>query len=160
VSSAWSKWINGYLRDRCGIEESTKVFHSFRHTFKRMARDANLYEELHDAITGLSSKDSVGRDYGRGFSIKPLSKAMAQIEPPVGLVGTGLAGALTPSPHPSFSKACAQARSRLYLAIVLIPLTGWDDYGEVGNQTLENKTAGKSADILAVQTFSKIWHFS
>ena len=84
---SWSKWINGYLRDPCGITESTKVFHSFRHTFKRMTRDAGLYEELHDAITGHANKDSVGRDYGRGFSIKPLAKAMAQIEAPVDLTG-------------------------------------------------------------------------
>jgi integrase len=86
-ASSWSKWINGYLRDPCGITESTKVFHSFRHTFKRMTRDAGLYEELHDAITGHANKGSVGRDYGRGFSIKPLAKAMAQIEPPVDLSG-------------------------------------------------------------------------
>ena len=86
-ASSWSKWINGYLRDHCGIVESTKVFHSFRHTFKRMTRDAGLYEELHDAITGHANKDSVGRDYGRGFSIKPLAKAIAQIDPPVDLSG-------------------------------------------------------------------------
>ncbi len=87
-SAAWSKWINKYLGDQCGITESTKVFHSFRHTFKRMARDAGLYEELHDAITGHASGDGgVGRDYGKGFSIKPLAKAMAQIEAPVDLSG-------------------------------------------------------------------------
>ena len=82
---AWSKWINGYLGSKCGITESTKVFHSFRHDLKRMTRDAGLYEELHDAITRHANKGSVGRDYGKGFSIKPLAKAMAQIEPPVDL---------------------------------------------------------------------------
>lgn len=86
-AAAWSKWINAYLSDKCGITETTKVFHSFRHTFKRMTRDAGLYEELHDAITGHANKDSVGRDYGKGFSIKPLAKAMAQIESPVDLLG-------------------------------------------------------------------------
>ena len=86
-ASSWSKWINPYLRDHCGITESTKVFHSFRHTFKRMTRDAGLFEELHDAITGHANKGSVGRDYGKGFSIKPLAKAMAQIESPVDLSG-------------------------------------------------------------------------
>jgi hypothetical protein len=50
-----------------------------------LKRDAGLYEELHDAITGHANKGSVGRDYGRGFSIKPLAKTMAQIEPPVDL---------------------------------------------------------------------------
>jgi hypothetical protein len=86
-ASSWSKWINGYLGSKCGITEATKVFHSFRHTFKRMTRDAGLYEELHDAITGHANKDSVGRDYGKGFSIKPLAKAMARIESPVDLSG-------------------------------------------------------------------------
>jgi hypothetical protein len=52
-----------------------------------MTRDAGLYEELHDAITVHAKKDSVGRDYGRGFSIKPLARVMAQIEPPVDLSG-------------------------------------------------------------------------
>jgi hypothetical protein len=59
------------------------VFHSFRGTFKRMTRDAGLYEELHEAIKGHSNQGRVGRDYGRGFSIKPLAKAMAQIAAPV-----------------------------------------------------------------------------
>ena len=53
------------------LRKSTKVFHSFRHTFKRMTR--GLYEKLHDAITGHSNKDGV---YGRGFSIKSLAKAI------------------------------------------------------------------------------------
>jgi integrase len=81
--SAWSKWVNPYLRKQCGITDSNKVFHSFRHTFKRMARDAELQEELHDALTGHTGKGkSVGRDYGAGFSIKPLGRAMARIKPP------------------------------------------------------------------------------
>jgi integrase len=84
-AAAWSKWINPYLRSHCGIMDESKVFHSFRHTFKRMTRDAGLYEELHDAITGHANKGSVGREYGRGFSIKPLAKAMARVEPAVDL---------------------------------------------------------------------------
>ena len=48
-----------------------------------MARDAELQEELHDALTGHTGKGkSVGRDYGAGFSIKPLGRAMARIKPP------------------------------------------------------------------------------
>jgi integrase len=83
--SAWSKWINPYLRSKCGIADRTKVFHSFRHTFKRMARDAKLNEEIHDALTGHANRDSVGRDYGSGFSIKPLATAMASIKPAINL---------------------------------------------------------------------------
>jgi integrase len=43
-SSAWSKWFGRYLRSTCGITDATKVFHSFRHTFKRMTRDAAINE--------------------------------------------------------------------------------------------------------------------
>ena len=51
-SAAWSKWFGRFLRAKAGITDPRKVFHSFRHTFKRMARDAGIPEEVHDAITG------------------------------------------------------------------------------------------------------------
>ncbi|NEK50202.1 hypothetical protein GUK36_12275 [Rhizobium leguminosarum] len=35
-----------------GIKDPSVVFHSFRHTFQRMARHAGLPEKLHDALTG------------------------------------------------------------------------------------------------------------
>ena len=48
-------------------EWQMKVFHTFRHQFKRMCRDALLPEELHDALTGHSNKNNVGRSYhGKG----------------------------------------------------------------------------------------------
>lgn len=73
-SASWSKWFGRYLRDTCSITESSKVFHSFRHTFKRMTRDAGIAEEIHDALTGHSSGNSVGRSYGKGFSLAPLAQ--------------------------------------------------------------------------------------
>lgn len=84
-SSAWSKWFGRYLRSTCGIADASKVFHSFRHTFKRMTRDAGLSEEMHDALTGHSNSRSVGRDYGRGFSLKPLAAAMDAVKAPIDL---------------------------------------------------------------------------
>lgn len=78
----WSKWFNRYLRDHAGVAD--KVFHSFRHTFKRMARDAKLSEEMHDALTGHSG-GGVGRSYGRGFGLKALSEAIEQIVEPSAL---------------------------------------------------------------------------
>jgi hypothetical protein len=71
------------MRDECGIEDESKVFHSFRHTFKRMTRDAGISEEMHDALTGHANKGSVGRGYGAGFSIKPLADAVARLESPI-----------------------------------------------------------------------------
>lgn len=85
ASAAWSKWCGRYLRDTVGIGDTRKVFHSFRHTFKRMARDAGLDEPIHDALTGHSGRGSVGRSYGRGYSLKPLIEAMDRIEVPSGI---------------------------------------------------------------------------
>ena len=84
-SSGWSKWFGRYLRHKVGIADSAKVFHSFRHTFKRMTRDAGLSEELHDALTGHAGSGSVGRSYGRGYSLGPLFAAMDKVAAPVGL---------------------------------------------------------------------------
>lgn len=83
-SSAWSKWFGRYLRSTCRITDTSKVFHSFRHTFKRMTRDAGLNEEMHDALTGHSS-DGVGRSYGKSFSLKPLARAMDDVQAPMDL---------------------------------------------------------------------------
>lgn len=77
----WSKWFNRYLRDVAGIEEPSKVFHSFRHTFKRMARDANLTQELHNCLTGHAGTD-VGSGYGAGFGLKALHDGICRIEAP------------------------------------------------------------------------------
>ena len=77
----WSKWFNRYLRVAAKVEEKSKVFHSFRHTFKRMARDAGIGEELHDALTGHSG-GGVGRSYGGGFGLKALAEALGSIEVP------------------------------------------------------------------------------
>ncbi|SCB25869.1 hypothetical protein GA0061099_1003657 [Bradyrhizobium yuanmingense] len=83
-SSAWSKWFGRYLRSTCGVADTAKVFHSFRHTFKRMTRDANISEEMHDALTGHSGR-GVGRSYGKGFSLKPLAVAIDSVKAPVDL---------------------------------------------------------------------------
>jgi integrase len=67
LSAQWSKWFGRFLRDEVGITDRRKVFHSFRHTLKRMARDAGIPEEIHDAITGHSGGGGVGKTYGREF---------------------------------------------------------------------------------------------
>ena len=77
----WSKWFNRYLRLNAKVLDANKVFHSFRHTFKRMCRDAGIGEELHDALTGHSG-GGVGRSYGGGFGVKALAEAMRRIEVP------------------------------------------------------------------------------
>jgi hypothetical protein len=64
---------------------STKVFQSFRRAFKRMTRDAELSEELHDALTGHAGNGGVGRTYGRGMSLKPLVRAIDKVRCPIDL---------------------------------------------------------------------------
>ena len=61
----WSKWFNRYLRVNAKVLDPSKVFHSFRHTFKRMCRDAGIGEELHDALTGHSGGGGIS--YGGGW---------------------------------------------------------------------------------------------
>lgn len=87
VSAQWSKWFGRFLRGKVGITDRRKVFHSFRHSFKRMARDAGIPEEIHDAITGHAGGGGVGKSYGRGVSLRPLTEAMARIKAPAAVSG-------------------------------------------------------------------------
>ncbi|TIX80327.1 MAG: site-specific integrase, partial [Mesorhizobium sp.] len=78
-STAWSKWFGRFLRSEASVTDRNLVFHSFRHSFKRMARDAGLSEETHDALTGHVGGGGVGRGYGGGFGLKALADAMCSI---------------------------------------------------------------------------------
>jgi hypothetical protein len=46
-----------------GVTDDSKVFHSFRHTFKDALRAASVPEDLNDALAG-QKNSSVGRSYG------------------------------------------------------------------------------------------------
>jgi integrase len=61
--SAWTKWFSRYIRTH-GIKDTRKVFHSFRHNFKDALRAAKVSEDVNDALTGHSTRGSVGRSYG------------------------------------------------------------------------------------------------
>jgi integrase len=81
VTGNWSKWWSRYT-DGLEITDPRKVFHSFRHTFKRACRGARIDEELHDALTGHTSA-SVGRSYGSGggdgVPLEVLDEAIAKV---------------------------------------------------------------------------------
>ncbi len=49
-SAAYSKWFGRYLRDSCGVTDTNKVFHSFRHAFKDALRAGGVSEDLGDAL--------------------------------------------------------------------------------------------------------------
>jgi hypothetical protein len=93
LSARWSKWFGRHLRGTVGITAPAKVFHSFRHTFKRMTRDAGLPEELHDALTGHAGRGGMGRSYGKGYSLAPLIAAMDTVAAPIALDGIAWADA-------------------------------------------------------------------
>jgi integrase len=61
--AAWTKWFSRYIRTH-GVQDTRKVFHSFRHNFKDALRAAKVSEDLNDALTGHGTRGSVGRTYG------------------------------------------------------------------------------------------------
>jgi integrase len=54
LTGNFSKWFGRYLRESVGIKDRRKTFHSFRHTFKDVCREAEVSQEVHDALTGVS----------------------------------------------------------------------------------------------------------
>jgi integrase len=82
-SGSWSKWFSRWLRGTCKVEDTRMVFHSFRHTFKDLCRDAEIDEPVHDALTGHSGANTVARAYGSGqYPLRPLVLAMQKLRPP------------------------------------------------------------------------------
>lgn len=79
-SSAFGKRWNRQTRKLLGISEKEgrrKVFHSFRHGFKHYARECEISEEVHDALTGHAGSGSEGRSYGpESYPLKPLAAAI------------------------------------------------------------------------------------
>ncbi|MDP0500870.1 MAG: site-specific integrase [Verrucomicrobiota bacterium JB022] len=73
----FSKWINRQI-NACGICDESKVFHSFRHTFKDACREAEIPREIQEALMGHSS-GKVGDSYGSGFSLKRLYDEIAKV---------------------------------------------------------------------------------
>jgi len=67
-----------------GIDDPDKPFHSFRHTFKRCARESHreVSPEISDLITGHSEGNLVARGYGRGVDLATLKAAIDLIRFP------------------------------------------------------------------------------
>jgi integrase len=75
-TAAYSKKFSRLIRG-LGITYRGKVFHSFRHLFKEMCRDAAIPEEIHDTLTGHASA-SIGRKYG-GNGLLRLAECMGRV---------------------------------------------------------------------------------
>lgn len=76
----WSKWWGRWARQRLGIKDRRKVFHSFRHSFKAACRRAGIQVDTHDLLTGHEG-GSTGRSYGREeYGVELLDEAVRKIE--------------------------------------------------------------------------------
>jgi integrase len=79
-TASWSQWFGRYLRQVVGITDRRKTFHSFRHTFKDVCREAGVSKDVHDRLTGHASQD-VGDQYGGSYyPLKPLNEAISKLE--------------------------------------------------------------------------------
>lgn len=76
----FSNFFSGYLRQRVGITDRRKVFHSFRHSFKDVCRSVGIDEAVHDALTGHTAPGA-GRKYGNEqYPLPPLFDAIERYE--------------------------------------------------------------------------------
>ena len=76
-SRGWSQYWR-HFQESARITDRRKVFHSFRHTFKRACRDCGIDEEVHDVLTGHRPYES-GRRYGQGIAFKTLHRAISKV---------------------------------------------------------------------------------
>ena len=77
----FSKWW-GNWSSKNGFDDPSITYHSWRHTWKRWARESLVKEEMHDVISGHKAQ-TVGRGYGEGARIEALARDMALIEFPM-----------------------------------------------------------------------------
>ena len=80
-SKAFSKWFGRHL-STLGITAKSKVFHSFRHLFKDLCRNAKIDSASIDKICG-HEPGSVGESYGIGARVDVLAELITRIVPPV-----------------------------------------------------------------------------
>ena len=73
-----SDYVNEFIDD-CGIVSETKVFHSFRHTFKKILKDANVEEEVRHKLCGHEYKTISCKHYESDPSIQKLYDGICNI---------------------------------------------------------------------------------
>jgi len=94
ITANWSKWFGRYLRGTINVTDDRMRFHSFRHAFKDYAREAEIAEDVSDAITGHKGQ-SVARRYGNtlAYPLRPMVNAMTDYR---------VTGLDMPAPPPPF----------------------------------------------------------
>lgn len=81
-SEVQGKWFNRYIRDTLSMPPSV-VFHSLRHTFKDLCRNALIPREVHHALTGHSDggdDKNVGDGYGKGYSLEVKLQELSKVK--------------------------------------------------------------------------------
>ena len=71
ASAALNKWLKPRVPEKC-------VIHSFRHSMRDRLRAINAPSEMIDQIGGWSNQ-SIGKNYGSGYTLKNLLEAMHKI---------------------------------------------------------------------------------
>ncbi len=71
ASAALNKWLKPRVPEKC-------VIHSFRHSMRDRLREINTSSEMIDQIGGWSNQ-SIGKNYGSGYTLKNLLDAMHKI---------------------------------------------------------------------------------
>jgi integrase len=89
-STNFAKRWGRYLRETVRLHSPASPSHGFRHTFKTLAREAGIPEEIHDAITGHAG-GGVGRSYGE-VSLSAMARDLDRF-PPIEEI---IAGAIAP----------------------------------------------------------------
>ena len=77
LSKEASRLANRYI-DRLGLRDPRLVFHSLRHTFKDLARDADLEDSIIDQICG-HAPTSEGGKYGQGARLSKVHRDLNRI---------------------------------------------------------------------------------
>jgi integrase len=68
------RWAS-YLRETVKLDSPASPIHGFRHTFKTLAREVGMPEDVHDAITGHAGQGGAAREYGS----MPLSRMASEL---------------------------------------------------------------------------------
>jgi len=74
-----SKWFARY-RKKCGITESGKVFHSFRHTLANELKQNSVPIEISKAILGHEDASMTYGRYGKTYKVEVMYEAVKQVD--------------------------------------------------------------------------------
>jgi len=77
----WSKWFNQTFLPRVGAKTKQHVFHSWRHTFVDLMREAGIEDRLQDALTG-HKPPGMNPRYGTRQPLSALRNAIDRIQLP------------------------------------------------------------------------------